>query len=285
METDVDEVASVSSVPDVLGRVLSVLNSAPAAVLTDFDGTLSQVAPVPDAAFLHPGVARVLPELNERLDLLAVITGRATADAAEKIGVPDLLYVGNHGLEWSEKGVYVAHPAGVEAERAVTETLAAIEADLKAEEIDLTGLLFENKRLSASIHYRLMADPMRFEARLLPIAERRAAEHGLRLSGGKMTLELRPTSNISKGTAVEQIVKDRGLNGAMFFGDDVTDVDAFRTLKRLRAEGLLKSALAVGVLSADTHPSVIAESDVLLGSVDDVASLFVALAERLAPAK
>ncbi|MGI8405843.1 MAG: trehalose-phosphatase [Thermomicrobiales bacterium] len=272
----------ISSVPEVLDQVLAVLKSAPAAVLTDFDGTLSPVAPVPDAAFLHPDVARVLPELKERLHLLAVITGRATADASAKVGIPDLLYVGNHGLEWSENGVYLAHPVGIEAERAVSETLAAIEDDLKSEEIELTGLLFENKRLSASIHYRLVTDPPAFEAHLIPIAERRAAEYGLRLSGGKMTLELRPTSSISKGTAVEQIVKDRGLNGAMFFGDDVTDVDAFRALKRLRADGLLKSALAIGVLSTDTHPSVIAESDLLLGGVDDVAALFVALAEHLA---
>ena len=278
MEVDV----VVSSVPDVLDRVLAVLDSAPAAVLTDFDGTLSPVAPVPDAAFLHPDVARILPELKERLDLLAVITGRATADVSGKVGIPDLLYVGNHGLEWSENGLYLAHPVGIEAERAVTETLAAIEDDLKAEEIDLTGLLFENKRLSASIHYRLMTDPLAFEVRLLPIAERRAEEHGLRLSGGKMTLELRPTTSISKGTAVEQIVKDRRLNGAMFFGDDVTDVDAFRALKRLRADGTLKSGLAIGVLSADTHPSVIAESDLLLAGVDEVAALFVALSERLA---
>jgi len=273
----------VADISEALERILAVLDTAPSALLTDFDGTLSPIAPVPEAAFLHPDIARVLPSLNERLSMLSVVTGRATADVAQKVGLPDILYVGNHGLEWSESGVYVAHPAGVEAEQGVSQTLAEIEQDLRLQAIDLTGLLFENKRLSASIHYRLMEQPLQFEAILLPIAERRAAEHGLRLSGGKMTLELRPTSSISKGTAVERIVHDRGLHGAIFLGDDVTDVDAFRVIRRLRTEHVLMTGLAIGVLSSDTHPSVIAESDLMLESVDEVAALFVALADRLAP--
>jgi len=273
----------VADISEALERILAVLDTAPSALLTDFDGTLSPIAPVPEAAFLHPDIARVLPSLNERLSMLSVVTGRATADVAQKVGLPDILYVGNHGLEWSENGVYVAHPAGVEAEQGVSQTLAEIEQDLRLQAIDLTGLLFENKRLSASIHYRLMEQPLQFEAILLPIAERRAAEHGLRLSGGKMTLELRPTSSISKGTAVERIVHDRGLHGAIFLGDDVTDVDAFRVIRRLRTEHVLMTGLAIGVLSSDTHPSVIAESDLMLESVDEVAALFVALADRLAP--
>lgn len=273
----------VADISEALERILAVLDTAPSALLTDFDGTLSPIAPVPEAAFLHPDIARVLPSLNERLSMLSVVTGRATADVAQKVGLPDILYVGNHGLEWSENGVYVAHPAGVEAEQGVSQTLAEIEQDLRLQAIDLTGLLFENKRLSASIHYRLMEQPLQFEAILLPIAERRAAEHGLRLSGGKMTLELRPTSSISKGTAVERIVHHRGLHGAIFLGDDVTDVDAFRVIRRLRTEHVLMTGLAIGVLSSDTHPSVIAESDLMLESVDEVAALFVALADRLAP--
>lgn len=272
----------VTGIPEALDRILPVLNTAPAALLTDFDGTLSPIAPVPEAAFLHPDIERILPSLKNHLSMLAVVTGRATADVASKVGLPDILYVGNHGLEWSENGAYVAHPAGVAAEQGVAQALAEIEQDLRLHAIDLTGLLFENKRLSASIHYRLMDQPLQFEVILMPIAQRRATEHGLRLSGGKMTLELRPTSSISKGTAVEQIVKDRGLHGAVFIGDDVTDVDAFRVLRRLRDERTLKAGLAIGVLSKDTHPSVIAESDLLLGSVDDVAALFVSLEVRLA---
>ncbi len=272
---------NASNVSEVLEQVLTVLNTAPAAILTDFDGTLSPIAPVPDAAFLHPNVARVLPELRNHVALLGIITGRATADAEAKVGIPDLLYVGNHGLEWSENGVYLAHPAGVEAERAVAETLGEIEEDLRSQAIDLTGLLYENKRLSASIHYRLMANPVVFESILIPIAERRAKEHGLRLSGGKMTLELRPTTTVSKGTAFEKIVMDREINAAVFLGDDMTDVDAFRALRRLRDAGVLKAGLAIGVLSADTHPTVIAESDMLLDGVDQVAELFVAIADNL----
>lgn len=273
---------TVSPVSDVLDRVLAVLNVEPSGILSDFDGTLSQIAPLPDAAVLHPDIARILPDLSRQLPLLAVITGRSAADAAAKIGIPEMLYVGNHGLEWSENGSYRVHEAGRKAERAVADALADIDRDLRDRKVDLDGMLFENKRFSASIHFRMVVDPAAFEAVLTPIATQRAAEHGLRLTGGKMMVELRPTTSISKGSAVEEIVAERNLKSVIFLGDDVTDVDAFRAVKRLREDGTLEDGLVIGVLSADANVLVAEESDLLLGSVDEVAALFIALSERLA---
>jgi trehalose 6-phosphate phosphatase len=165
------------------------------------------------------------------------------------------------------------------AEAGIRTALERISARL-AEQTSLDGMLFENKRLSASIHYRNAPDPVGVGLKLLPIVEEEAAAHNLRTSGGKMLVELRPLAVVSKGTALEQIIRTRELRGAVFFGDDVTDVDGFRALHRMRDDDGLKS-VAVAIRSADVHPDVIAESDVVLDGVPDTVSVLNRIAELL----
>jgi trehalose 6-phosphate phosphatase len=270
-----------ASIADVLDKVLDVLRHAPAGVLADFDGTMSPIAPSPESAILHPGLVDVLPALRDQVPLLAVITGRAASDARDKVGVSAMLYVGNHGLEWLEGEEYRAHPAGIEAEAAVAAALTEIAADLRDAGVDISGFVFENKRLSASIHYRVAVDPERVEKILPGITAARAAEHGLQMTTGKMMVELRPTSTVTKGSALVDIVAERGLNGVVFLGDDLTDVDAMRSLKRLRDEGTIASGLTIGVLSEEVKQPIVDESDVLLDGVDAVAELLAALSTRL----
>ena len=271
----------MTPVPDVAARILEVLAHMPSALLSDFDGTLSPIAPTPEAAFLHPDLVHILPILETKAPLFGIITGRAVDDARHKVGLDGLLVVGNHGLEWFDGGEYRAHPAGLAAEQAIVDALAGIEQDLRALDRDLTGIVFENKRLSASIHYRLVADPETFDAPLAAITQRHADAFGLRMTTGKMMVELRPRAQVSKGSAVEEIVIAHGLRGAVFLGDDVTDVDAFRAITRLRESGALAAGLSVGVLSADTNPAIVETADLLVHDVNEVAAVFVELAERL----
>lgn len=279
---------TVTPVADVAARILEVLAHAPSALLSDFDGTLSPIAPTPESAFLHPDLVHILPVLDAKEPLFGIITGRAVADARHKVGMDGMLVVGNHGLEWFDGGEYRAHPAGLAAEQAIVDALAGIEEDLRGLDRDLTGIVFENKRLSASIHYRLVADPETFDAPLAAITQRHADALGLRMTTGKMMVELRPRAQVSKGSAVEEIVATHGLRGAVFLGDDVTDVDAFRAITRLRESGTLEAGLSVGVLSADTNPAIAETADLLVRDVNEVAAVFVELARQLpdrAPAK
>jgi trehalose 6-phosphate phosphatase len=271
----------LTPVSEVVARVLDVLGHEPSALLSDFDGTLSPIAPTPDSAFLHPDLVHILPALEAKGPLFGIITGRAVADARHKVGIDDMLVVGNHGLEWFDGGEYRAHPAGLAAEQAIVDAIAGIEEDLKGLDRDLTGIVFENKRLSASIHYRLVAEPETFDAPLAAITQKHADAFGLRMTTGKMMVELRPAARVSKGSAVEEIAASHGLQGAVFFGDDVTDVDAFLSITRLRESGALAAGLSVGVLSADTNPAIVETADVLLRDVNEVAAVFTQLAERL----
>ena len=268
-------VAHVTPVHDVADQLLQVLTRQPAGLFSDFDGTLSPMAPTPDGASIAPGVREVLNALTRRIEIVGIVTGRAVDDARGRVGVTDLLYVGNHGLEWAEPGVHVDHPVGIAAANSIGTALRQIREEVEAA-LTLQGLVFEDKRLSGSIHYRLSEDPVTMGLALGEITERVANTHGLHVASGKMVYELRPTASVSKGTALREIALQRKLQGAVFLGDDVTDVDGFRALRQLR-EGERLSTLAVGVLTPDTAPSVIAESDVLLDGVEDVVRTLEAL--------
>lgn len=291
MERSTDTVASerpgVSSsgtarIDQAAHRCVAVLRHRPAGLFTDFDGTLSEIAPVPDAAIPYPGAREALARVAPLVDVAGIITGRAVDDVLARADVrdlPDLLVVGNHGLEWFDRGERVDHEAGLAAEAAIRTVMDRTESRMRALG-PVDDMLFENKRLSASIHYRNVPDPVETGLQLLPIAEEEATRANLRVTAGKMLIELRPEAEVSKGTALGEIVRGRELRGAIFFGDDVTDVDGFRELHRLRNAGELET-LTVGVRSADVHPDVVAFSDVLLDGVPEMVLLLARIGDLL----
>ena len=62
---------------------LRALNARPAGLLTDIDGTISQIAPTPDSAIVDQLAKESLVTFAERLDVVGVITGRAAASAEQ----------------------------------------------------------------------------------------------------------------------------------------------------------------------------------------------------------
>ena len=256
-----------------------VLAASPSGLFSDFDGTLSPIAPTPPEAIFYPGARDALARAASHVTIAGIITGRAVDDVYGRVELPQLLYVGNHGLEWLDNGARVDHEAGIRAEAAIREALEEIAARL-ARQMSIEGLLFENKRLSASIHYRNAPDPVDVGVRLPPIVREVAEAHGLRVTSGKMLMELRPMAHVSKGSALEQIVRERGLRGVVFLGDDVTDVDGFRAIHRLRQERGIRSA-AVAIRSPEVHPDVVAEADVVLEGVPETVELLNRIADLL----
>jgi trehalose 6-phosphate phosphatase len=101
----------------------------------------------------------------------------------------------------------------------------------------------------------------------------------LRLTLGRMIFEVRPPLAVNKGTAIRELAEELGLRGIVFFGDDVTDVDAFRALRGMRASGDA-ATLRVGVLGPDTSPLVLEEIDLSIDGVPACAATLLALAAR-----
>lgn len=257
----------------VVEAARSVLARRPSGLFADIDGTLSPIAPTPEAAAVPDAIKQALARLAERLDLVVAVTGRGVEDARRLVGLDQIGYVGNHGIERWEDGRVRVHPLAEPHVPRVRATLRALAAA-----IDLPGLVFEDKGATASIHYRQAADPGAARTTLLRAIEQQRVPD-LRVTEGRMVLNLLPPLELDKGRAVAELVGEHGLRGAVFVGDDVTDLDAIRALHRLREAGRL-STLGIAVLSLEGPPELAREADASVAGVEGVGRLLEALADE-----
>jgi trehalose 6-phosphate phosphatase len=90
-------------------------------------------------------------------------------------------------------------------------------------------------------------------------------------------LEIRPPVRIDKGAGIVGLLGETDLVAAVYVGDDVTDLDAFRGLSELQERGRLGYALRVGVRSDETPPAIEEQADVMVDGPDGVRGLLRAL--------
>lgn len=250
--------------------VTQALRRAPSGLFSDFDGTLSYVAETPEQASAASGAIEALSCLRESVACVAIVTGRSAENVRSLVQTPGVTIIGNHGLEQIQGDALVVTEAAQEAVGDISRALERVTAELKRDGLD-HGVLFENKGVTGSVHYRLSPDRDRARAAILESVNRASNELGLRVSEGRLVVEIRPALEINKGTAVTRAVTEGGLQGCVYIGDDVTDVDAFRALRTLRSEGV--QTASIGVVSPESHPLVAEVADATVESVDACISL------------
>ena len=76
---------------------------------------------------------------------------------------------------------------------------------------------------------------------------------------------------MNKGLALDRVIRDWRLGGVIFAGDDTTDADALRVLRRLRASGVI-GGLGIAVIQDGTPASVLDNADYSLNGVPEVAT-------------
>lgn len=192
----------------------------------DFDGTLAPIVPRPEDAALPPGTRPLLQALAARDDTtVALVSGRGLADVARRVGLPDLYYAGNHGLEIQGPGMQRVHPEARDAR----EQLAGVVHNLEAELGRVEGVIIEDKGLTVSVHYRLAGDEAE-AGRVRDLAHRCCrGVPGIRASDGRKVVEIRPDVDWHKGRALRFLRESLGPGApVLFVGDDRTDEDAFR---------------------------------------------------------
>ncbi|HVZ42661.1 MAG TPA: trehalose-phosphatase [Ramlibacter sp.] len=200
------------------------------ALFLDFDGTVVDIAPQPEAVRVPAPLLDTLAMLRDYLGgAVAVISGRPIEQIDALLEPLKLPLAGVHGAE--RRG------AGGEVTLLSTHPLELVEQAAVALAREHPGLLIETKRGSLALHYR---QAPALEA--LCVATMQAAVEqspGLTLLRGKMVVEAKP-GGASKGRAIEAFMKEPPFAGRvpLFIGDDVTDEVGFSTVQRLGGLGI-----------------------------------------------
>jgi len=192
----------------------------------DFDGTLAPIVDGPDAASIDSTTRSLLAGLAAApATTVAVVSGRSLRDLRERVGVDGITYFGNHGLEYDDGEGRSVTPAARDAQP----TLERAVATLRERLADVPGCRVENKRLTATVHYRQTPAEQvsTVEETVETVAD---ATDALRLTRGKAILEIRPDIPAGKDRAIEFLREKHPGAVPLFVGDDVTDEDAFRAV-------------------------------------------------------
>ena len=200
------------------------------AVFLDYDGTLTPIVQRPEMAVLSDRGRGVVNAMAKKMPV-AVVSGRDRPDVEKLVGLDDLIYVGSHGFD-------IVVPSGEKIENPIggdyAPLLDAVERELEEGFAGIDGAQVERKKFSIAAHYRNVADADYDRFRQV-LDQVEAAHDDLKEKTGKKVFELQPKLDWDKGKAVRWLLTTLDLEKPdlvpMFFGDDVTDEDAFGALQ------------------------------------------------------
>jgi trehalose-phosphatase len=201
---------------------------------TDYDGVLARFAADPMRATPEPGTIDTLRALADLPGLhVAVVSGRDLKTLRRLTDIDEdepIVLIGSHGAESSDAAVRSAmeHAAVTpDDEVTLTELRADIEALVKEHHPE-AGI--EYKAAAVVVHTRGLSRELSDAA--IADARRLALEHpGVKVLKGKSVLEL-SVSHADKGSAVTALGRSVDAMARIYFGDDVTDEDAFMRMRR-----------------------------------------------------
>lgn len=205
-------------------------------LILDFDGTLTPIVKSPDQAELSKEVKNLLFKLSKKEGFyVAILSGRRLEDLKKKVNLKNIIYAGNHGLEGEIFGEKYLYPIPNKA----LLTLGKIQKQLNQITNKFTGTFVEDKDLTLSFHYRLADKQQIPEIKLLinQILKPYLADRLIFVILGKKVIDITPDVNWSKGHFATLIIKkitDRMKTKpiVIFIGDDKTDEDVFKTIKK-----------------------------------------------------
>jgi len=201
----------------------------------DYDGTLTPIVSKPEKARLKKAMRSTLLSLSSFPGVkIAVVSGRSLSDLQNMMGsIPEIIYVGNHGLEMKGMDFFWSHPAVNQASRIMERIWNELEKSLHP----VKGMLLENKTLGISLHYRLVAEGKvadlhrDFQEIITPWVQLGVVS----VHNGKKVWEIRAKARLwNKGHVVRRLLQKYKRQGSflpVFMGDDQTDEDAFKAFQ------------------------------------------------------
>ena len=204
----------------------------------DYDGTLSPIIQTPAKAYMPDRTQELLLKLSKMSNCrIAIISGRSLGDISKRVGLKNIVYVGNHGFEIKGPKIKFKSPIS----RKYRKNLKEIKAKLKKNLSSFKGVLIEDKGFCLTVHYRLAA-----ESDMSAIASKFYVStfidefrNNIQVKSGKMVREIRPPILWNKGVAALWLLDQQSsaMRGKkmeilpVYIGDDLTDEDAFQALR------------------------------------------------------
>jgi trehalose-phosphatase len=226
----------VISPADIAGEILRRRGRSHLLLLCDFDGTLCEFNPSPEAVHLSDERRGLLASLSARACCtVGLVTGRRLSDVRVRAGdIGDVYIAGFHGLEIESPHASFVHPDATGAAAAMKTIAARVAPAIRR----LPGVFIEDKGLSLALHYRDAEPAHHVVAQSVFVDAARAdLDAGLlRLLPGSCVVELLPNTSWNKGAAVDWIVdrvqQEEGVPVfPVYIGDDVTDAPALAAVR------------------------------------------------------
>ncbi|CAN5504472.1 hypothetical protein BH09VER1_BH09VER1_54900 [soil metagenome] len=213
--------------PDVQRRLLS----RPRILLAlDFDGIIAPVASRPEESRLPEDFRNLLSKLEASPRIvLALISGRSLVDLRTRVGLGNVIYAGNHGMEMEGAGFMSSDGLASSCRCDLVDALTFLSRCARR----LRGVVIEDKGLSITIHWRLALEKEREAlAELLEVITNNHPR--LEIFPGDATWNIRGRASWDKCDAIGQMLDylELASTDVLYLADGFTDE---RTFARLSA--------------------------------------------------
>lgn len=235
---------------------LSDLAPADVLLVTDFDGTLSEVVSNPAHAVMHPVSRSALERLSRTLCHVAVLSSRPRADLESRVSIAGVELIGDSGLgDLTSDELRRLDMFNVESGRVLA---------------DVPGVWLETKPAGTAIHHRhAQVHPAEILRRIGPAVR----ETGLHVHVGRRVIEVMPRER-PKGDALAGLIVRLQPGGVICLGDDENDRPMFDYVG-----ALARPHLTVGVASDEARADLFAGCDMVVSGPEEVGDFLTALAD------
>lgn len=211
-----------------------ILKSDHIFLFLDYDGTLVFFKEKPTDVTTPQHVKHIIRQLikNQKVTVV-IVTGRPLQEIRKLLTIRGLSFIALHGLSIKTPNEPQDNWDQATQARLIVK---AIKNDMQKKLKKEKRAFLEDKELTLALHYRLLpskkAHPLReaFKTTVLTLDKKKILE----IMNGAKVIEARP-KGWNKGKAVELFLArhEKGKNNLpIYIGDDITDEDAFRVLKK-----------------------------------------------------
>ncbi len=234
---------------NIIKEVKNKVKNESIILFLDYDGTLAPFTENPDHATPLTGIIETIAKINKSKNVyITIISGRTLSSLDNLINIPDLNYVGTHGLEYrfAKKDNKISESDKLESTdekiknplnnilESTNDVLPKIRSYFEYLKNNHHGVEYEDKKYTLTLHH----SPSYQIGRVIEYLKSTIKNTKLEIIKGRNIIEVRP-SGWDKGKAV-QFILNNILNKeikqsekdylTIYIGDDTTDEDAFNVL-------------------------------------------------------